>query len=225
LLAPVEVVNRRPIPHVVTSVEGFLQYVSASVVSRGYYLLIAGRIPDGDDPERVDRKLIGRFEANLPKGARALRKRNGLANCRYLRFERDWFAFFTPGSHPRFEVERRNLKNLRRSPLLFADYSVSSKRCGWLAPGVPDRKFRAHVRIADRQFAELQAHALDICTRYSAESMERWFERLPFEPYGPVKDQVWRIWRKVNRKRLRACQPILSRRCVRVKRHPAGAFD
>lgn len=213
---------RRPIPHVITSVEGFVQYVAGSLIPRGYWYWQTGRIPPGKDPLRVDGKLIERYGCNASKWRRAQQKAHGIASTRYLRFDDTWWILATKGRGSFFEVE--NPRDCRRTPIRFAGYAVSFKPGGWLAPGVPDPKMRAHVRIDDRQFKELKAFFVEMSVRWSVERVEREFRDLPFEPFGPVVEQVVEIWRAVNRKRLWSCLPITSKACIRTWRKPVKPF-
>src|SRR5262245_15327111 len=70
------------------TLEGFIQQLAVAYVKNGYYFYVTGRVPDGKDPVAIDRKLIDRYGAGISKWARARRKRAGLANIQYLRFER-----------------------------------------------------------------------------------------------------------------------------------------
>ena len=60
-----------------------------------------------------------------------------------------------------------------------------------------------------------------LANRYT---LERELGRLPFEPFAPVKKQVFQVLGAVNEKRLRACLPLLSKKCVRVRKQPVRPF-
>lgn len=214
---------RRPVPHVVTSIEGLIQYLAGSLIPRGYWFFATGRIRPGKDPSRVDAKLIERYGCNASKWRKAQQKAHGIATTRYLRFEDTWWILATKGRSSFFEVE--NPRDCRRTPIRFAGYAVSFKQGGWLAPGVPDPKMRVHVRIDERQFRELKAFFIEMAPRWSAERLEREFRELPFEPYGPVVGQVAEIYRAVNRARLWSCKPVLSPMCLPLRRKVVRPFD
>ncbi len=201
----------RPVPHLVTSVDGFVQYVSANVIVRGYVFVVAGRIPDGKDAERIDRKLIARFSANQSKWHRAANKRAGVASTRYLRYDRDWFLFATPGRHRLFEDERP--RNLRRTPLRFYGYSIGL------------RNGRGSVRIDAGQYRLLRDYFVEMAPKRDVAWLERELGRLPFRGYAPVRRQLFAILKRVNHARLRAGCEILSYRCLPLRRPVVRPFD
>lgn len=207
----------RPVPYLCTSIEGFVGYLAASLIPRGYKFFVQGRVPAGKDPLRVDRKLIERYGANASKWTRAHRKANGLCNVRYLRLDDVFLLIATRGAGRFFEDERP--RSCERTPIRLFGYAVSFKPDG-RQPG----RMRAHVRIEDRQHAELKAFFLEMATKRPAEWLERELGRLPFEPFAPVKKQVFQILSAVNEKRLRACLPLLSKKCVRVRKQAVRPF-
>lgn len=70
-----------------TTVSGFLQQLAVAYLAHGYRFYVTGKIPEGKDPVAVDRKLLAKYDVGISKWVRARRKRAGLANCQYLRFD------------------------------------------------------------------------------------------------------------------------------------------
>src|SRR6187399_954067 len=60
-----------------TSVQGFIQQLAVGYIARGYYFYVVGRVPEGRDPQRLDEKLIAKYDVSASKGKRARRKALG----------------------------------------------------------------------------------------------------------------------------------------------------
>jgi hypothetical protein len=194
-------------------VGGFVQQLAVAYVQHGYWFYVTGQVPERKCPLAVDAKLLGRYEVAISKWARARRKRTGGANVQYLRFGRFFVLIATRGEHRFFEDEP-TFRDIRREPLRFAGYSISYKLGA-------DRKWHASVRIHPSEYLTLKAYFLDLATRRSVENLMAEFQRIPFEPYAPVRRQFLNILRAVNRERKRAgFEPVpfealrLSRRIV-----------
>ena len=183
-------------PHVVSSIDGLVCYLASSLICRGYWFYQIVRIPDGKDPQRIDAKLIARYEANQSRWRRSHRKATGRANVRYLRFENVVFLLATAGESPFFAAEKP--KDLRRTPLKFGGYSLSF------------RNGHSSVRIERVQYRELRSYFLEVAVRRTKEQLERELGALPFLPFAPVRRQLLTIFRRVNHKRLFAGLPLLS---------------
>ena len=196
-----------------TSVEGFIQQLAVSYIGKGYFFYVRGLIPEGKDPRAVDEKLIERYEIGLSKWARARRKHAGLANMQYLRFERFFVLLATHGRHRFFEEEKNSIRDARRNPVRFSGYAVSYRA------GHP------HVRIEEEEYRNLKAYFLELCIHRSVDALTREFSRLPFEPYAPIRRQLLRILRAVNRTRLAAGYEPVPKSCLRLKRRIYRPFE
>jgi hypothetical protein len=172
-----------------TSIGGFLQQLAVSSVGRGYYFYVTGSVPEGKAPQAIDEKLIGRYGIDISKWARARRKKAGLANIKYLRFDRFFVLLATHGQHPFFEAEATSIRDARRTPIRFAGYSVSVRA------GHP------HVRIEQEEYMQVKAYFESIALRRSVDALERELSQVRFEPYAPVRRQLLCLVRTVNRAR------------------------
>src|SRR6185369_11739835 len=133
-----------------TSIGGFIQQLAVACLSKGYFFYVAGSVPDGKDPRAIDHKLIDRYGINISKWARARRKQAGYANLRYLRFQRFFVLLATHGQHTFFEAEAACIKDIRRTPIKFAGYSVSYRA------GHP------HVRIEQEEYKQLKTYFMGL---------------------------------------------------------------
>jgi hypothetical protein len=172
-----------------------------------------GEVPPGKDPAAVDRKLLGRYDIECSRWARARRKRAGGANLQYLRHERFFVLLATHGQHRFFEDERANIVDLRRTPLRLAGYAVSF------------RQGHAHVRLDLERYRELKAYFLERATHRSAGALAEELRALPFEPYAPVRRQLFIILRAVNRARRAAGFQPIPWTVLRLRRRIVRPFD
>lgn len=196
-----------------TSVAGFIQQLAVAYVGHGYFFYVTGEIPERKDPRAVDEKLIAKYGLNIGKATRARRKAAGLANVQYLRYERWFILLATPGRHEFFQEEARYIRDARKVPIKFGGYAVSY-RCG-----------HPHVRIEENRYRELKAYFCDLAVHRTREWLEEQFARLPYEPYAPVRGQLFGVLREVNRSRSVGRFELVPSSCVRVRRQIRRPFS
>lgn len=210
---------------VATSLEGFIQQLAVAYVGHGYYFYVTGIVPEGISPESIDKILLDKYGIRLSKFARYRRKALGEASIQYLRFERFFVMIATHGQH-QFFFERKDggeanrLKDIRRSPLRFAGYSISSRRRSGSGLCLV-----SHVQIDQPVYLEVRDTLVDLASKRSAKSLEYQFRHFPFEPYAPVRRQILTIFGRVNKARKQAGLEPLSRSCLRLKRRPVKPFE
>ena len=195
-----------------TSIAAFVQHLAVSYLANGYWFYVRGVIPGNKDPRVVDAKLVDRYRIDISKWARVRRKRAGLANLQYLRFERTFLLLATHGVHRFFEEEKPTIRDARRVPIRFRGYSISY------------RGGHAHVRIAQERFQELKSYFTELATRRPKEVLEEELGRIPFEPYAPVRRQLLTLLRAVNRARKEQGLASVERSCFRFKRRIYRVF-
>jgi len=195
-----------------TSIAAFVQQLAVSYLANGYWFYVCGVVPANKDPRVVDAKLVDRYRIDISKWARVRRKRAGLANVHYLRFERTFFLLATHGLHRFFEEERNTFRDARRVPIRFQGYSISF------------RGGHAHVRIAQDRFQELKSYFTEQATRRTKEVLEEELSGIPFEPYAPVRRQLLTLLRAVNRARKGQGLAPVERSCFRFKRRIYRVF-
>lgn len=202
---------------VAASVEGFVQQLAVAYITHGYWFYVAGKIPEGKDPITVDAKLIERYGIAISKWARCRRKKQGLANMQYLRFQKIFLLLATKGRHEFFERERASLRDVRRVPIKFKGYSIGCRKGR-------DGRWHASVRIEQDEHADMKAHLIEIGVRSRTQAVEREFAESPYLPFAPVRRQLLEAWRAVNRARRTAGLAPVSIRTVVLRRRIVRVF-
>jgi hypothetical protein len=196
------------------TIDRFVQQLAVGYVSRGYFFYVTGTIPVTKDPKRIDEKLISKYKVARSKWSRARQKKAGAANIQYLRFER-WFVLLaTHGHHQFFDEEAASLRDVRKTPIKFAGYSV----------GYAEGSIR--VRIERETYLEIRAWFFENALHRSAQALADQLRALPFKPYGGVKKQLFAIRKEVNLRRHQAGfepVPLSSLRLKRTQRKPFAA--
>ena len=175
------------------SIDGFVQQLAVSYIAHGYFFFVTGVIAEGKNPQHVDEKLIAKYGIDVSKFTRARRKAAGHANVQYLRFDRFFVLVATHGEHAFFLPtsdggEGGRIKDCRKVPIKFASHAISF------------RAGHAHVRIERETFRDLHAFFLVNALR-SRPWLEDQIRKLPFQPWAPVRGQMFQIVRAVNARR------------------------
>lgn len=196
-----------------TSVSGFIQQLAVCYVGRGYWFYVKGQIPEHKDPLTIDQKLIARYGIDVSKYQRHRRKRDNKANLQYIRYQRFFALLATPGQHAFFEEEKTLIRDIRKSPLLFAGHAISYKQN------------HPHVRMAKDAYQELRAYLLNIACHRSRETLEKILLTAPYEAYAPVQKQLLSIAAAVNQARKKArLEPIATVMLKHRKRRVCQPF-
>jgi hypothetical protein len=204
--------------YVATSIEGFIQQLAVAYVQHGYWFYVSGWVPERKDAAAVDRKLLDRYSIGVSPWGRARRKRQGLANLQYLRYDCFFVLIATRGEHDFREREASVIRDIRRAPIHFAGYSIGCRK------GV-DRRWHASVRVEQDTYLTNKAYLLDIACQRSAASMAAALRRgLSFEPYAPIRRQSLNILRAVNKARATAGMELIPHSCLRFRRRIVQPF-
>ncbi len=198
---------------VATSLEGLIQQLAVSYVSRGYWHYTTGHIGRTKDPETVDRKLVEKYDITPKKWVRARRKQMGFANLQYIRFERFFVILATDGEHLFKMREKDQIRDARRNAIHYGGYQVAF------------RNGHVQIRIDDESYRELKAYYVDLACRRKKDSLIEEFYRFPFEPYAPIRRQAFNILREVNRTRKKAGYEQLPTSCIWLKRKIVKPFE
>ena len=210
---------------VVTSLEGLIQQIACCYLRWGYWFYVTGHIRPGKDPRAVDSKLIEKYGIGVSESTRLRRKRAGLANLQYLRHDRLFVLMATKGEHRFREEEGDRVRDIRRVPIRYAGYSISYRRGGRKRDGTPDDGWHAHVELDRRQYLDLRDHFADVATRRSAGQLALAFYHLEVEPYAPVRRQLLKIRRLVNRLRKKAGMGEVPIEAIPMKRRIVRPFE
>jgi len=174
---------------------------------------VTGRVPEGKCPEAIDQKLIARYGITWKKWERARRKSLGLANLQYIR-HRDFFVLLaSDGEHIFKAREAIRLQDARRKGIRYGGYLISF------------RNGHVQVRLDDETYRQLKSYYVDLATRRRADALIAEFYAAPFEPYAPVKRQMFNILREVNRKRKTAGLSQLPSSAIWLKRRIVKPFE
>lgn len=204
---------------VATSVAGFVQQLAVAYIAHGYYFYVSGWIPDHKDPVATDEKIIAQYDLDVSRWTRCRRRKEGAASVQYLRFDRFFVILATHGEHPFFTGEGRALRDIRINPIHFMDYSIGCRQ------GRGGGPYHASVRLERTTCQELKRHFETVALDWSVEQIVRHIERLPYEAYAPVRDQLRGILRAVNRRRKAAGVELVPRTAVQLRRYPVKPFD
>jgi hypothetical protein len=196
------------------SVEGFIQQLAVGYLKNHYRYYVMGFLRSAKDPREIDRKLIETYRIDIDKWERHRRKRASLANLQYLRHERTFLLLATgpERTHPFFEREVE-IRDAREVPIKYAGYEISY------------RDGRVWVRIERAIYNRLKAYFAEIATKRRVVDLVKEFRELPFEPYRPVRYQLFRILDEVNRIRKRAGnRGMVPQTAIRQKRRICRPF-
>lgn len=180
-----------------TSLTTMVQQIASAYLPHGYLFYVMGRVPEGKEPEDVDRKLIEKYGIALSRRSRSYRKSRGEANVQYLRYDRQFLLMATHGEHRFWVEEGDQIRDARKQPIHLGPYAISVKRGH-------DGRTHSHVRIARKPFVELKALFGELAVHRSEERMREEFARLDFEAFAPVRRQLYELLRLVNRRRKEA---------------------
>jgi hypothetical protein len=180
---------------VATSVAGFVRQLAVAYLTNGYYFYVTGLIPPHKDPVKTDSKIMEAYDIAISKWTRTRRKREGHANIHYLRYQRFYVIIASHGTHPFFAAEAKQLRDVRRQSISFVGYSIGCRR----ARG--GGEYHASVRINRGRFAELKARFQSVAIHRTVEELCSELRHLPFEPYAPVRCQLFVLLRAINRLR------------------------
>ena len=201
------------------SVEGFVRQLAVAYVGHGYWFYVTGTIPPHKSPDKIDQKIITRYGIDISRWTRLRQKKRGLAKVQYLRFRRFFVIIATHGEHHFFAEEAKSINDIRETPLTFHGYSIGYRR-GWA-----DAKWHPSVRIAAERYRRLRRRFEAIAVHRSVEQLRVEFQRLPFEPWAPVRHQLWSLVRLVNCRRKLANLELLLFPDLKFKPRKIRPFD
>jgi hypothetical protein len=222
---PIRSRQRKPYRCVATSPEGLVQQVAVSYLRHGYWFYVSGRVKPGKDPASLDVKLIAKYDVAISERERADRKRRGLANMQYIRFQ-SWFLLLATEGHHLFKhQERKQIRDCRRHPIKFEGYSISYRRSPITPKGGGEPKWHACVRVDNPTYKQLKSFFLDRAMHRSAKTLGQDFARVPYARYAPVRRQLLHILRSVNKVRSRQNYDELPPSAIKLRRAIVQPFE
>lgn len=155
----------------------------------GYVRYAVRTIPEGKQLPEIDAKLLNYYDVTYRHHVRTQRKKKGLANVIYIRFERTFILMATEGIHPAFDAIVSH--TFHDTPLYFSGYAIGL------------RATKAHVIIEPKRFKRLRAVSNKIAL-HPQDRVTTYLRTLsPFRFRG-VNEQRWKLFRAVNKKRKKA---------------------
>lgn len=201
------------------SVAGFVQQLATGYIGHGYRYYVVRKIPERKDPLRVDEKLVGLYELDLSKWARARRKRSGYANVQYIRYGSFAVLISSPpvGGHAFFR-ECEDYRDIRKKSIRFGGYSIGSSF------STNTGRWHASVRIEKEQYLRMRDYFVDIATKREPSALTEELGSLRFEPFARVARQYLAILGQINDKRRSAGLVELPTTCLRLHRKSIFPF-
>jgi hypothetical protein len=203
---------------VAASVAGFVQQLAVGYIARGYYFYVAGRIPENKDPARTDAKIMAQYGIGVSKWVRARRKKAGLANIHYLRYERFFVLIANHGEQPFFADEASQLRDVRVSPIRFRGYAIGCRQARH------GGAFHVSVRIHRETYRQLKSRFERMSVQRSVDDLCRELQAIHYEPYAPVRDQLGGLVRAINRRRKQGGLEAVPASAFRRTRRPVRPF-
>lgn len=204
--------------YLATSVAGFVQQLAVGYIAHGYYFYVSGWIPEQKDPVATDEKIIAQYDLDVSRWTRCRRRKKGVASVQYLRYDRFFVIVATHGEHRFFTSEGCALRDVRMNPIHFMGYSIGCRQ------GRGGGPYHASVRIERTTCQELKRRFEAVALDWSVDQLAQYLERLPYEPYAPIRDQLRGILRAVNRRRKAAGLELVPSNAVWLRRHPVKPF-
>lgn len=195
------------------SVGGFIQQAAVYYVQRGYWFYVLGHLPKGKPACRFDQKILQKYQIGLSKDQCYRRKRQGQANVQYLRYRETFLLLATEGTHPFFQDETNQIRDVRKFPLRVFGYRIAWQRG------------RVQVGLEEQTYRRLKTVFRRLALRANPDLLARKFKTLPFEPYRPVYRQVRSLWKTVNRKRKTAGLALVPASALRTRRRSFRPFE
>ncbi len=205
--------------------DGFVEQL-VRYINGGHYFYVTGVLPEKKRASDVDANMLEKFECAWPRWKRARRKAAGIASVHYLRYGRFWILMATYGhgvffdEHAANEGEGKNqFRDCRRAAIQCFGYSISHRFSEHTS------KWHTLVRIDAETYKDLKAHLVGLATSRSVKGIEQEFEKISFQPYRPVREQLFAILRNVNRKRKQSgCELLDWSRCIKNRRQIRKPF-
>ena len=203
-------------------VAGFISQIVRYIRHGGHYFYVRCVVPEGKDPLVVAEKLIARYDVRRKRWQRKRRNLKHTASIHFLAYDRVFVFMLSKGRHARFYDDHGgNVADIRRHALKVFGYSIR------FALSEVEKRWKVSVRLDAETYRKVKAHMLTVAAWDSyrdTKRMEREFSRLPYEPYGPVYEQLLSILRQVNRVRRRRGFAPIEAGCIRKYRRLSKVY-
>lgn len=192
----------------VSTVEAFIRRVAVDFIKNHYHYYVMGYVREGREPLEIDARIVSKYNIAINKWERYRRKQENVPNLQYVRHGRT-FVILATGPYGNHEFFRREaeIRDAHEVPLRYGGYEISY------------RGRRVWVRIDREHYKRLWAYFTGIAMKRRASDLVREFRSLPYEPYRPVRYQLFRLLDEVNGLRRSAERlELVPETAIRVKR-------
>ena len=174
----------------------FLRRIAIDYVRFGYVRYALREIPEGKDPQLIDRKIIDIYGITTCRMTRTRKRKQGLTNIVYTRFGHSFVLLAEEkGNHPVFD--RINNYDIRTAPFHFCDYSI----------GITQGK--SCVRVSNRMWKKVEYRFRKIGL-HQREKVEEKLTQLPYYGFPGVVRQKLNLVAEINQRRKRAGLPRVN---------------
>lgn len=175
---------------VASSWRGLMQYVTKNLIGNGYYYWHFTELPVHKKSKwgQVDKKFIEKYQTDKSKFQRSRRKKDGIANFIYVRWDKFSFVFHTEGTIPSNVDYSDIFQDIRRTPI-FLKISDETAFDIQLA-----NNGKAHVKLNKETYLGLKALFHNVASNKNAQSLQKVFQMVNGLPnYSGVVDQKKRL--------------------------------
>jgi len=158
----------------VVSWQGLLQYISKSLVGKGYYYWHLTELPTSKKYkwEQIDEKLIEKYQTDKSKHQRHRRKAKGEANFMYIRYQGMAFVFHTEGDIPEDVEYSDKFYDTRQNPIFLKVSDEVSFRIQLSENG------KAHVALDKDTYLGFKAMLHNVSKRKNPELLKSSYNRI-----------------------------------------------
>jgi hypothetical protein len=152
----------------------------------GYHYYYARTIPSHKTAADIDRKLVLLYDVTFNRNTRAARKKKGVRNIIYFRYQQQFILLSSDGVHPAFD--RLSYVSFQETPFRFYGYSVMVKG------DTPS------IKIEAKRYQMLRKKAALIAL-YRYERVEEFLLGVSPFSFRGVNQQRWKLYQLINQKR------------------------
>lgn len=152
----------------------------------GYIYYYSRTIPTHKDAAKIDTKLVLLYDVTYNRRLRAARKKKGIRNIIYLRYQSQFILLATEGTHKQFD--RLKFCDFRTQSFHFYYYSIMVKN------EKPSIRIQQKIYIQRRKKARIIAH-------HQHEKVEGFLKEISPYSFKGINEQRWKLYKLVNQKR------------------------
>lgn len=212
----------------VSSAAGLVRLLAENYIPNGYRFYVSGVIPAHKKASRTDARIIAKYGLAISSSERCRRRQAGEGAIQYLRLGR-FFVLLATADAGRFHaLASCGVGESVVDPVTGEELAIRAfRRRGLLVGGylVCERNGHPSVSISPSEYSRLKAELLRRALRESEGRLTARFRTIPYEPYAPIRQQLFRLRAAVNRVRLAAGLRLVPRTAVRTRRKVVPAYS